>query len=1023
MILNFDGIRNAGELTPHDNVATAWANLANPDRPAVFEFGADASRWDGDGFHFGGLTCARIASVSLPSAVTVEVVSDIDPNVLVSARSSSGTSAARRWPHVIGTVAGTDMFNLFYHTDTSVRKFGLKSRNQKRYDMDGWEGKYAVGIINNDKQVLVQTDAPNAGEWKDTGATGAIGSHVLLLGSGGIDEAAQLQRFLTGKIKALRVYNRVLSDDEIAANRAIDEVRFFGALPTTNAVVRTSVPRVEGNEPSGVYAVDSDGYTFTAPATVTLGADVWTCAGCTLESWDADADDWGEAVAQNGVLSATVAAGDRKRITWLWTHTAGPGALDADAYPRDGLMLQLDGIRNAGLGVAHDGAATAWKDLANISGAATFTHDNGDATSGWTSDGYWFGGRSYATMSSKLNPGSEFTMQVVSDVDTNALILAVTAVSPKLRWSGLVGITETDADAFNIFYQEDATPPVLRAKMGNTDIGNKAGAGNRIKDWAGRYVTAVVEDGVKAAYFQSATPSDADWQAGYKMSKAVGSRQITIGSSNGGGDAYRNRFLIGMVKAVRVYDRVLSDDELAASREIDDARFFGVPPATDAVLVATEIPGVEGVQPCGFYKPAAFPFTAANVGTDAKDYAPAGYTLETWDAANGAWVAESEGEGASWTSPSGTGWASRRLTWKWTVTRGLRTAADYDVGDYVKKDLVLQVDGIRNVGPDKPHSELLPLWRDLSTAGVSGDNVGKFTVGAADTTRGWLANGFYFGGATYTAFTKKLTFTDKATAQVVCDVDLDALRANGDTVKFPHFLSAGSGDYLNLFYHANQSKAQNYHRMCFNPSLAQAFITDWDGRYFTGIRDGLTVKVFQTARSDEGKTDTRKGTTASIGTYPLYLGTGGIGKKDNEAQEIAWRYLTGTINAVRVYDRALTDDELAQNRKVDEARFFGNIPVTNVVVAAGEYDTVAEAPGVYEVQGVWTFSADNAENEDGKRVRLTGYKLEIWDEASGEWVGRTRIRERTYTYTAGESPDKVRLTWDWTPSGTVIIIR
>ena len=1015
LLLHLDGIRNAGALKAHDNAATNWVNLANPARPAVFEFGSDASHWDSDGFFFGGLTCARIASMALAKTVTIEIVSDVDTNALVAARSpSTGTVTHRRWPHLIGAAATGDRFNLFYHTDASVRKLCLKSRNKNRFDLPDWEGKYTVGIIDNDKQVLVQNDAPNSATWKDTGTTADIGTYEWLVGSADVESGNGMQlRYLTGKIKAVRVYNRVLNDTEIAANRAIDEVRYFGALPATNAVVRTSVAGVEGVEPSGAYAVDADGHAFTAPATVTLGPDTYACAGCTVEEWDAAAGDWGEAVLHGGALAANVTSGDRKRITWLWTHTAGPGYRDVAAYAHDGLRLHLDGIRNAGADAPHDGAAETWADLANT-GSAAFSHDGGDATSGWTADGYWFGGRSYATMSSTLDPGSRFTVQVVSDVDTNALKLAASAVSPAISWAALIG-TSTADDYFNVFYQ--GASGVLRAKMGNVDIGKKSGASTRIGDWGGRYISAAVENGVRAAYFQTAVPVDNDWHPNFKFNKAIGARKIVVGSANGSSSAYRNRFLIGTVKAVRVYDRILADAELAANRELDDARFFGIPPATDAVIVATDTAGVEGDQPCGLYRPVSFAFTASKVETAEKDYEPAGYTVEEWDAAAGTWGTPVACEGGSCASPSGTGWPSRRITWRWTVSRGLRTAADYDVDDYVKENLVLHVDGIRNVGPDKPHGELLMLWRDLSSHAVSGNNVGVFTTSAADTARTWLSDGFYFGGGTYAGFVKKIAFADTATAQVVCDVDLDALRANGDTVKFPHFLSADSGDILNLFYHAYTSKSENYHRMCFNPNLVQAYVTDWDGRYFTGIRDGLTAKVFQTPRSDEGHTDTRSKTSGSpIGTRSLYLGTGLADK--------SLRWLTGTIHAVRVYDRALTDDELAQNRGVDEARFFGNLPVTNVVVAAGDYGTQAEAPGAYEVQGSWTFSATVATDaETGKRVRLAGYKLSAWDAATGDWAASAFVDEPTYTYVAGSSPDKVRLTWDWSPQAFVLVFR
>ena len=91
-------------------------------------------------------------------------------------------------------------------------------------------------------------------------------------------------RYLVGTIKAIRVYNKVLSNTELAANREIDEARFFTGIPVTNVVVATSIPGLEGNEGSGVYAYDDSGYTFTAPQKATKDGVVYSCTGYTLET-------------------------------------------------------------------------------------------------------------------------------------------------------------------------------------------------------------------------------------------------------------------------------------------------------------------------------------------------------------------------------------------------------------------------------------------------------------------------------------------------------------------------------------------------------------------------------------------------------------------------------------------------------------------------------------------------------------------------------------------------------------------
>ena len=47
-------------------------------------------------------------------------------------------------------------------------------------------------------------------------------------------------------------------------------------------------------------------------------------------------------------------------VGWAFTASAD---IPASSYVQDGLVVQFDGIENAGSGAAHDDAATTWKDL------------------------------------------------------------------------------------------------------------------------------------------------------------------------------------------------------------------------------------------------------------------------------------------------------------------------------------------------------------------------------------------------------------------------------------------------------------------------------------------------------------------------------------------------------------------------------------------------------------------------------------------------------------------------------------
>ena len=126
------------------------------------------------------------------------------------------------------------------------------------------------------------------------------------------------------------------------------------------------------------------------------------------------------------------------------------------------------------------------------------------------------------------------------------------------------------------------------------------------------------------------------------------------------------------------------------------------------------------------------------------------------------------------------------------------------------------------------------------------------------------------------------------------------------------------------------------------------------------------------------------------------------------------------MQAVRVYNRSLSDEELEHNRMVDEARFRGNTLEWNVRIAPGEYSASVEAAGNYCVEGTYTFTAEDAV-ENGNRRSLKGCRIEPWNGSS--WGASTYSPGASYTYTEGVSPAKVRVTWLWQGDGSVFFIR
>ena len=989
LVLHLDGIRNAGADAEHSNAATEWTDLARGSTASILRSGADTSDWTENGYYFGGGSHAELSDqISLTNTVTVQVVCNVDTNVQTAT-----------WPTLAGA-GNADACNLYYARKDNDNRMTFKNANggHCRMPKDTWEGRYVTAIRNGTVNRITQGATISASDPSSTAASANIGTQTWRVGSAKGSGNGLAARYLNGTVHAVRVYDRALSNEELAWNRAIDEARFFGAgMLRTNVIVRTSLRGAEGNEVSGNYLIASIGYTFSAPESVTIGADEYVCAGYTLETWDDATGVWGVPVSYEScscTLSDTTA---KTRLTWQWTHTAGPGYDAAfNDYVSDGLILHLDGIRNAGISAGHDCAAEEWADLCRDGEGATFVTN--DTASGWTRDGFFFGGSSHAVMKTTRTIGTAFTIQVTSDIDTYALRRSLQ------KWPGILGTTAAN------------DPLVMFVDQNNNSVGgvkfkaNNAHTGVVISNWSGEYATAW-SDGSYASLFDSVTPATTK-----EFSHAAGTRTITIGGGNGGG-GYEPRYLTGTIKSLRIYNRPLSNAELARNRAVDEARFFARSPAAASgeLIVVSTVDGLAGDLPAGTYRPAdGYVFTApAEATLDGTSYELTGCTLETWDADEGVWGAPVPYESCSCTVAAST--ASRRLTWQWRVkSRLTRVRDDYDVGDYVQDGLYLHLDGIRNVGATVEHDSASTVWANLGTAGAGFNAVFDYANGA---TSRWTTTGydFVYGGA----FARLATipdFGDSVTIQLVCEI------SDKGSATWPTLFGA-TNDFCNIYSHGASSILFKIFNNAGNSMGGRMENSNWNDQYVNAIWHHGYYTIFDSVTPlATNWSGVMFHVTSPFSERPFYIGGVYFETGNNPASDTNRRRLNGTVHALRVYKRVLSDTELIHNREVDEARFRNNPPASNVTLAQGRFDTTAEIPGSYRVEGTYTFTAQPA-TINGATYHAAGYTLETWDEDEGVWSDAAYHSGSAYTYTESSSPAKVRLTWHWQGDGTVLIIR
>ena len=669
------------------------------------------------------------------------------------------------------------------------------------------------------------------------------------------------------------------------------------------------------------------------------------------------------------------------------------GKLSSRHYVQSGLVLHFDGIENAGAEVAHDGSAVEWKDLSSNGNHAQFKKISEDTTGAWLDNGFRFDGKCLFVTGTNLDiaPELKATVQTVSEYSSEEqrASYVVEENGKTLKYNFYPSIFGTGEKGFTLFCE--STGKHLYFDTTQSSVAN-------CWSWPGRYATAVYNAGT-GYVFQSVTPV-AELLPG-TSSTAIGAKQWSIGCGTGAHTGRSTYFsMIGTVHAVRAYNRILTDDELKWNRIIDDYRYFGVATEclpTNAVVVVSETAGCGGAEPGGIYLPSGWTFASTSgvktIGE--KDYEVCGYVLETWDEAAKSWTDPVTNlQSASWMSPVSGTWPSVRLTWITRIVRGV--VAVPDVGDYVQDGLVLHLDGYRNVGADVPHDATSTRWVDLA-----GGNAADITHHSPDSSQ-WTDDGYFFDGNTVAIMNNDITLFTTVTVQVACgNIDTSA-----QTAKFPSIMGLTSTrDSLNIYWNS----VQEYWYLKVGDNIAGGK-RNWDGDYLSAICTGEKKSFFDTS------------IPSAWGTWDKFIGTitpifgGGRG---HFAEAYTDWYLKGEIKNARIYDRALTNEELEKNREIDEVRRTYR---PNVEVADGSCGAAVEEPGLYHVQGEWTFSATNVVDRFGCHRTVVGYTLEAAQD--GAWGEPVRYQGSTYTHKVDEQvSDFVRLVWRLSPRGLRVIVR
>lgn len=545
------------------------------------------------------------------------------------------------------------------------------------------------------------------------------------------------------------------------------------------------------------------------------------------------------------------------------------GAISARFYSQEGLALHLDGIENAGLGVAHDSSATIWKDLSPEANDAALT-----ATGSFGDNGLIMSANGNADYAAS-------TIKKVTAGSTVECLVRPTGGDSSQRVTVLGG-AEVPGDAM----------PFPRIRMENSQRPLPIEFDNLVP-W--RFVP-----GNGLCQFAIRSTDGENWTAfddGRKteVSHAPKSEWVTAAKVALGGFAAYQRRLAGTMYTVRVYDHPLSALEIKANAMLDHVRFEGADPET------TSWP--EGFQ--YFKEDNALKVHVVMVAEDA-------YSIALGDEVPlrkiDSWI--DRGQQVTLTVFERTTTKNDKKvkevkfyadapccrTWPSgdSVTSGVTAS------DYARNGLVLQYDGLENAGVNS-HDYETRVWKDLS----SSENDGDLMNAAGEFVAAGLKMSTLSGALQYAMLTQKSVESAKTIECVICPTGVEKSEVASIWGGYPN-----PGDVPAPRARLNNSSSAvstvrgkysfNHDGGAFAPltlgeTFRFAFVNTKDGEY-TAYVDGVSTGVSYPHEA--------KSARMTFGGFKDYS-----------------RRVDGVLYAVRAYDRVLSDEELKRHALFDQVRF------------------------------------------------------------------------------------------------------
>jgi len=590
------------------------------------------------------------------------------------------------------------------------------------------------------------------------------------------------------------------------------------------------------------------------------------------------------------------------------SHTAS-AALSARSYIADGLIGHWDGLENVSYGASHASTATEWTDLSGNSPAIPVPAEAAFVSDGLTTT------RAYGSIPSTstailaamaaTNYSVEVAYEMTADSSSASVFSRLVTLGNDDYW---VGVSGGDSS------------------LGFSPVHNKWGGGltraaKAEPDVTGQHSFSCAQDCESIWIRVDGTNA---YSTGLSTAEEIQPLHHGFRFNKGW---YDNTGLDGTYHSLRIYDRALSEDEKAINLAVDRVRYFGWDAETIDLPNGWRFNTEDGVR-----LETTYTATASEGGTVSVNGGTAGTAVDFWGEYNGETT-------LNLTAVPAAGYVFAR----WRGVKGYETvssgefvalgnvqavfyradAPKLSARSYIADGLIGLWDGVYNVSADGAHDPTATEWTDLS---------GKSPAIPVPTEAAFASDGLTtkraYGSipSTSTAILSAMAATNYS-VEVAYEMTADSSSAS----VFSRLVTLGNDDYW-----VGVSGGDS--RLGFSPVHDK-----WGG--------GLT----RTAKAEPNVTGQHSFSCAQNGGSICIRadGTNVFSEVIGTAQAIqslghGFRFnrgwyedvgLDGTYHSLRIYDRALSEDEKAINLSVDRVRFFGWDPEVIVLPSGWRFNT------------------------------------------------------------------------------------